>query len=268
MTPQGFLEDGDSMKTHRMSPLFRSILPLLLVGVTLAICRAGQGGGEYIPEAVGHFLCANRGLILQTSERFQLPAEAIAGVISAEMTLNHGLKDDVEDAFLTGLLVAKNSAWWRSWYAHCNAEAERATVIHNSTGKWPATLILEGYVVSFGPAQITPRTLFQALKAAGEFDFESPRFVKDSISGLLDAEHSVRYVALILNFELSKFSGWTPAVLPRHLGVLGTLYSFGGDRFCSAVEKPLSSVPVYTFGSWIQEHSQEIHSYLSFSQQN
>jgi hypothetical protein len=231
----------------------------------LIVCRGAPAQGDIQPVApsAGAFIHTYRACFLRVANKHGIDVLAIAGVIAAEQTLNRNFKDTVQDTFLEYELATRPAAFWEPWRIRCRDISESATEMFVKTGKWPQELVRNGYVMSFGPAQITPRTLFSAFERTGIRDFPA---TEEVMAGLLKPHVSIEYAAIILKAEGSDLKSWNSHDSSKYLGQLGTLYSCGSLRILRAKggrALHLSDIPVNPFGRWMESNRDQLRRLLS-----
>lgn len=75
--------------------------------------------------------------------------------------------DYLQDLLLESQLARHDSTWWENWATRHDSIANNYLPLRSKSGKWPVSLYSSLYVVSFGPAQITPRTIWLGRNSHG-----------------------------------------------------------------------------------------------------
>ena len=196
----------------------------------------------------------------KSAARHGIPKEAVAGMISAEWMLNRTIADTLQDNWLRVRLMEHDASWWERWAENSSRAAEQARKARLLGNKWPVRLVASGYVMSFGPAQIQPRTI---LGSCQEYYSEEPLCrlgVKDLMSALLDEASAPPLVAVVLRHEASHWHLQTGQDIRNQIGFLATLYSAGAE-YCLAAQTLQDRCPVNGFGRWV-EANQEVLQFL------
>lgn len=226
--------------------------------VVLLIIMFLQRNEQKMDKTLVSFLKRNRKTIHEAAVNFNVPVLAVAGVIAAESTLNHNLKDYAEDSLLRIWLQTHNEEWWKKWASEGIKLAKEAESVRLKSNKWPISLIESGYVVSLGPAQITPRALLSACQEDSMKSLPCSGSIKQIISRLLTEKTSIQMVALILNYEANQLKKNSNYDVRADLGLLATLYSMGGEYYRYQFGLNNSIIQYNKFGRWVEEHKDEI----------
>ncbi|KOR28762.1 hypothetical protein TI05_16300 [Achromatium sp. WMS3] len=202
----------------------------LYVNAVGSSVKSIQLNSKYLGYKVDNFISKNKQAILDAGHRNGISPVAIAGVIAAEWILNKNFIDSVQDKWLLRLLRMHNPQWWDKWAVKCESEALSAQPQRLIANKWPAALIASGYVMSFGPAQIQPRTAILACHKYSRFEPICQRNIKYLIKALLSEKESIRLVAVILRYEAEIWMAHTnQKQVKNNPAMLATLYSSGAE---------------------------------------
>jgi hypothetical protein len=202
------------------------------------------------------FIQRHRADISAMALRSGVPAAAIAGVIIAESTLNRNLADRAQDAWLATQLALHGDAWWDDWARTWSRETERAAGARWVGNKWPVSVIASGFVMSFGAAQIQPRTALRACAGATAKVPACAGGTKALMRALLDEAASIGLAALVLQFEALQWRDRTGRDVRADFGFLVTLYSSGGE-YVYASQGAAGRKP-NRMGAWLQPRLQQI----------
>jgi hypothetical protein len=211
---------------------------------------------------VASFLRSNRDSLSQAAVYHGLPSVAVAGVIAAEWIVNRNFVDSLQDQWLLTRLKIHDDMWWERWAEESAQAADHARSTRLMANKWPVSLVASGYVMSFGPAQIQPRTIILACR---RFSSEEPicrKGVKNLMTTLLSDEASVRLVAVILHYEAEIWAAHTKHNAMNDVGMLATLYSAGAE-YRIAIINDVNRKALNRFGLWVESHRTVIESLLT-----
>jgi hypothetical protein len=186
-----------------------------------------------------------------------VPQVAIVGVVDAERALNIGVADRIQDRLLRTWLLMHSELWWTEWADRNNRLAVRAEPIRLLANKWPANLVASGYVFSFGPAQLTPRTVLRACRVASDHRPPCDQTIKRTMRRLLSYLDALDLVGVVLDAEATEWEQRSQYPVRKDVALLGTLYSMGGEYYRHG--HPDLRLPVYNdFGKWIAERCHTI----------
>lgn len=224
----------------------RTVLGTITAGLVL-LCLAHQVPRFETPDRVA----LDSALVRATARARRVPAPVIAGVVLAEHHFNVTLVDRVQDRVLRAWLAHHSDDWWAAWAARGEREALRAKDARWLANKWPATLVASGYVASFGPAQLTPRTVLRGCAEVVAPPCDAG--VKEVLQQMLSADGAIALVGVVLDFEAREWEKHSHTTARRDVGLLATLYSTGGDyyvhRHISLTQLPIRNA----FGRWVEE---------------
>lgn len=212
--------------------------------------------------SVASFLRSNRDSVVRAAAQHKIPLAAVAGVIAAEWILNRNFVDSLQDQWLLTRLEMHDDVWWERWAAESARAAEYARSARLLSNKWPVSLVASGYVMSFGPAQIQPRTVILACK---RFSFEEPicrQDVRSLMRSLLAAEASVWLVAVILRYEAEIWTVHTRQDTRNNVGLLASLYSAGAEYHITTLPNRMNQIQLNQVGRWVENHRMVIESLL------
>lgn len=161
--------------------------------------------------------------------RHGVPAVAIAGVVAAEWALNRNLVDTAQDAWLATRLAWHDESWWAAWAVEWERQTERVLAARSIANRWPVDVVGSGYVMSFGPAQIQPRTALRACARRGAALQVCSGGTRSLMQGLLDEGSSLELVGLVLRTEAATWQQHTATNVDADAGLLATLYSSGAE---------------------------------------
>jgi hypothetical protein len=212
---------------------------------------------------VATLLLRHRDTILNVAAMHGLPGTAIAGVIAAEWTLNRSYADTMQELWLSLRLKRNDDAWWEQWAEQGAQAAAQARAAHpGRINPWPLSLIASGYVMSFGPAQLKPRTVILACQ---RFAAEEPvcrQGIKGLMAALLSEEDSLRLTAVVLRQEADLWRTRTGRDATNDAGLLATFYSAGAEARL-AQRNEASRTWLNRFGRWVADHLKALDSLLA-----
>ncbi|MBA7481231.1 hypothetical protein ES707_16701 [subsurface metagenome] len=200
--------------------------------------------------------------IITIARKVDIQPVAIAGVIAAELTLNHNRIDYAQDLWLKTRLKLYDDGWWEAWALEMEQLATESRDVRLISNKWPISLVWSGYVMSFGPAQITPRTALLACKEFKDRPDVCEGSVKQIVSRLLREETAIKLVAVILSVEAKQWAKCSEHNARADLGLLATLYSMGGDYYRHRFGKSNPGIVYNYFGRWVSENGSRISKLL------
>ena len=161
----------------------------------------------------------------------KVPDNLAIGLAVAEQALNVSTKDRVEDVFLRTALAVHEAAWWDTWAARSEDVAGRHVDDRARMGRWPSSSQMNGYVISFGPAQITPRTVLTACR-----DRPTLAVCKGGtraiISRLLRTDTALEMGTIVISAEQDRYcklANIKTCVLDTIM--LANLYNYGSDIY-------------------------------------
>ena len=179
---------------------------------------------------VASLLLRHRDNILNAAATHGIPGTAIAGVIAAEWTLNRSFVDTAQERWLSLRLQRHDDAWWAQWAEQgAQAAAQARAAQPGRSNPWPLSLIASGYVMSFGLAQLKPRTVILACQ---RFAAEEPvcwQGIKELMASLLSEEDSIRLAAAVLRQEANIWRTHTDLDATTDASLLATFYSAGAE---------------------------------------
>jgi hypothetical protein len=212
---------------------------------------------------VATLLLSHRDDIVKAAAAHGIPGTAIAGVIAAEWTLNRSYVDTAQELWLSLRLKRHDDAWWEQWAEQAAQEAAQARAAHpGRSNPWPLSLIASGYVMSFGPAQIKPRTVILACQ---HFSAEEPvcrQGIKGLMAALLSEEDSLRLAAVVLRQEADLWRTHTGREATTDVGLLATFYSAGAEVRI-AIRNEASRTRLNRFGQWVADHLTALEALLA-----
>ncbi len=212
---------------------------------------------------VATLLLRHRDDIVKAAAAHGVPGTAIAGVIAAEWTLNRSYADTMQELWLSLRLQRHDDAWWEQWAEQAAQQAAQARAAHpGMINPWPLSLIATGYVMSYGPAQLKPRTVILACQ---HFVAEEPvcrQGIKGLMAALLSEEDSLRLAAVVLRQEADLWRTHTGREATNDVGLLATFYSAGAEvRIAQSNEA--SRTRLNRFGRWVADHRAALDSLLA-----
>jgi hypothetical protein len=167
----------------------------------------------------------------RTVAQLDLPAWLPLAVVETEGRLNTTFTDDLQDQVFRRALDAHDAAWWTAWANRNAGLARRSLSLRARSGKWPADLVISGYVISVGPAQITPRTLLAACQ--GRADLAACEGgAREVLLRLFDEAAAPELAAIVISHERRRFCAGLAATrcAPSSLQLAG-LYNWGTDIY-------------------------------------
>lgn len=203
----------------------------------------------------------NRLQFCEASNKTEVPAQIIAGVVLAEKQLNRDWTDFVQDRLFTIFYYLLNDAWWDQWSNRSMMLASENLKSREVSSDWAKNVAWTGIIFSVGPSQITPRTALLACRYADK-GFEWCKSTKLLIKGLLSESESLEIAGLILDFERKNHLQKTGIDISRDPGKWVTLYNFGGDIFRARFKDDPNRGP-NRFGRWVEGNLEEMESLLS-----
>ncbi|MDS4022462.1 MAG: hypothetical protein RKR03_18440 [Candidatus Competibacter sp.] len=221
-----------------------------------------QADSVHIECNASDFVRRNREAIFEAANHHAVSAVAVAGVIAAESILNRNVIDSLQDKWLSKQLEEHDQGWWEQWKDTSESAAAQAGPLRLIGNKWPTALVMSGYVMSFGPGQIQPRT---AILACRRYAFSEPlcqKSTKELIAALLSEESSIRLVAVILRYEADIWLTHTKSDVKRNAALLATLYSAGAEYRIAALESKNVS-ELNKMGHWLAKYHAAIESLLT-----
>jgi hypothetical protein len=183
---------------------------------------------------------------------YAVPPELVAGVFLFENHINRSIKDSIQDAAFGLLLENTDEDWWVRWAESAAKRAHSARHAHLLSNKWPAEVVATGFVVSIGPAQITPRTAIAACAKSVPQRPVCGGGIKKLIASLLRDTESIELVSLVLSYERDEHWNFTGVDPSRDIGVWATLYNLGGDYF-RARYRDQKEYEVSRLGRWVRD---------------
>ena len=212
---------------------------------------------------VATLLLSHRNDIAKAAAAHGIPGTAIAGVIAAEWTLNRSYADTMQELWLSLRLKRNDDTWWEQWAEQgAQAAAQARAAQSGRINPWPLSLIASGYVMSFGPAQLKPRTVILACQ---HFAAEEPvcrQGIKGLMAALLSEEDSLRLAAVVLRQEADLWRTRTGRDATTDVGLLATFYSAGAEaRLAQSNEASLTWLN--HFGRWVADHLTALDSLLA-----
>ena len=229
-----------------------------VVAPSIAVAQAAS---TYTECNANDFIRRNRETILDAAKRQAVSPIAIVGAIEAECALNRNIFDTLQDKWLSKQLDTHDHAWWAQWAETCKNDASQARSVRLIANKWPVALVLSGYVMSFGPCQIQPRTAILACQRDAFSESICKRSTKDLLLALLSEEASIRLMAVILRYEADIWAAHTKQDVKSNAALLATLYSSGAEYQIATLEDKRQS-ELNRMGRWVARHQIEIESHL------
>nr|WP_281720590.1 hypothetical protein [Nitrosomonas nitrosa] len=206
------------------------------------------------------FVQKHRTEILLAASRYEIPPVAVAGVIAAEFTLNRDLVDTMQDEWLTAQLAWHDEVWWTRWAQTRAQEAERDAAARLLGNKWSVSIIASGYVMSFGPAQIQPKTAVRACSSSEAKEPICSSSIKALMTALLDDAMSIGLVALIQRYEADLWASERKTDVRQNVAFLATLYSSGAE-YRNATFSVRGHTP-NRMGRWIEARTEVLSDLL------
>lgn len=192
-----------------------------------------------------------------------IPATAIAGVIPAEWSLNRSFVDTAQERWLSLRLQRHDDAWREQWSEESAREAALARAANSGrSGNWPLSLLVSGYVMSFGPAQIKPITVLPACRRFAADEPVCRQGTKGLMAALLCEADSLRLAAVVLRQEADVWRTHTGGDATRDPGLLTTLYSTGAQARVAMKNEAGRSRP-NGFGRWVTDHRAALEALLA-----
>lgn len=169
----------------------------------------------------------------------------IRGIFLAEVELNGNIFDELQERLYQPRFVSFRDEDWQSWLEYNEEMAKKAARARLLANKWPQELVVTGYVQSFGPGQITPRTILNVCRRNPTLDYCRQSTGKQVVrlfdeGGAIAAATAILYDA---GTESRKKWGAVPTV-----GALATAYNVGTDYY---LEK-FSENEVNAFGKYVE----------------
>jgi hypothetical protein len=164
------------------------------------------------------------------AHRLRIPEYLPVALVLTEQTKNVGSKDLVEDALLRTLLETRSDQWWEHW-KNQNEAVERIAINDRAKfGRWPLDLLTSGYVVSVGPAQITPRAALRACKSYKQILSACNGNTRSTLTKLLSLPGALLIATAVAAYERDEYcSQYRMCNLdPTEFA---TLYNTGADLY-------------------------------------
>jgi len=108
-----------------------------------------------------------------------------------------------------------------------------------------------GYVMSFGPAQIKPKTILSAFQIDVDTVSLSSYSIKNVIASILYEDSAIRSATIILDFESREWEKYSNYNIRSDIGLLSTIYSMGGDYYRHKYNSIDLPVIYNKFGQWV-----------------
>lgn len=245
---------SDQYRKNVKCILIRLSLLLICIGLCPSISAGEENGWS--------FLRKYRKDICNAAEELKIDSRVLGGVLVAEIELNKNIIDSAQNLYFKTLVKNKNYEWWRQWHKYWSHQAKLSESMRHMSNKWPAELWMSGYVQSFGPAQITPRTVFRACKSLADQCTLCNNNTKDLMNNLLSIPEAFYLSAAILRFELDEFKKESGENLSTNIDLWATVYNVGGDYFWRSYYSRYKMQP-NNFGIWISENIPKIDKILS-----
>lgn len=209
------------------------------------------------------FLQGQNGAVEKMYEIFHIPKCVVYGVIIGEQTLNVGIDDNLQDLYFKYLLETKDDQWWSQWLETNLLIEIKALQYRNLSNRWPMELVKSGYVVSFGVAQLTPRTVLSACKESTENLALCSGKTKEIIGRIFEINSAIQLVSVVLNYEAIKLEEATNYSIKEDVGRLASAYSAGSEYFLryNILHNALPE-PNY-FGKWVQDNAYFINRHFN-----
>jgi hypothetical protein len=211
---------------------------------------------------VATLLLQHRDDITKAATAHGIPGAALAGVIAAEWTLNRSFADTAQERWLSLRLNRNDDAWWEHWAEQAAQESAQARAAHpGMANPWPMSLIVTGYVWSYGPAQLKPRTVILACQ---HFAAEEPvcrQRMKGLMASLLSEEDSIRLAAVVLRQEADLWRTYTGHKATTDVGLLATIFSTGAEARIAQRDAANRTRPNH-FGRWVADHRTALEALL------
>jgi hypothetical protein len=238
----------------------RSINLVVIIGILIVVSILVKSAADsrlpktIIKESTVSLLRKNKLIINQIASKYNLSPVAIAGVVTAEQNLNINYIDSMQNVLLKSWLVEHDEQWWFKWAESNERLAYKADDLRARSNKWPIELIMSGYVMSYGPAQITPRTLLRACNSHKIKPMLCKGTTKEIVADLLTEEPSTLFeiVAIVLDYDASQWERRNKDKndIRNNIGALGTMYSMGSDYYYRKYKKYNNTI-INNFGRWI-----------------
>lgn len=196
-------------------------------------------------------LMDHAGSVCSAAAMFAVDAPLIVGVVLAENELNAGAGDAVQAAYVKGLLAAQDEDWFRRWKARNEQSAQQSMPVRLLSNKWPAELWASGYVQSYGPAQVTPRT---AIAACEHLQTQVPvcrKSPKQVVRAMVEVPSFLYMVAAILRHEIESAPRQLAARVRADHALWATLYNVGGEYFFATYIRRYGMKP-NRFGAFVR----------------
>ncbi|MFO1434674.1 MAG: hypothetical protein U1F76_32090 [Candidatus Competibacteraceae bacterium] len=212
---------------------------------------------------VATLLLHHRDDIIKAAAAHGIPGTVLAGVIAAEWTLNRSFVDTAQERWLSLRLNRHDDAWWEQWAEQAAQQAAQARAAHpGMINSWPMSLIVTGYVWSYGPAQLKPRTVILACQ---HFAAEEPvcrQSMKGLMASLLSEEDSIRLAAVVLRQEADLWRTRTGREATTDVGLLATFFSAGAEARIAQRDEANRTRP-NRFGRWVADHRTALEALLA-----
>jgi hypothetical protein len=184
----------------------------------------------------------------------ETPEELIRGIVEGEQAINGGSTRRIQNITFEALLKMGSPAFWEDWRKRNELVAHASASVRLASNKWPAELWTSGYVQSFGPGQITPRTAFLAC-GNNEGRYAMCRLPTDGmLRALVGPSTAYVMVGIVFAYEREEMLRVKGVDLRENPIMWATVYNVGGDYFRATYESRWGYTP-NILGRWVGKHS-------------
>ena len=147
-----------------------------------------------------------------------------------ERNNNFDQTDLTQDHLLKFTLALNDENWWEDWKDYNRAIENEYYDLFTKTKKWPVSLITTGYVQSFGPAQITPQTMFRYCDRNIKIHFCNKNTI-EIIRGLIKEKSSRDYATHLVTegYQFAKTECGTH--VQESMEIAATIYNIGYEFY-------------------------------------
>jgi hypothetical protein len=200
---------------------------------------------------IRRLLVEHKETLCLAASTFAIDGRLIAGVVLAENGLNVGRGDDLQAPYLKGLLATRGDAWFREWKDRNEQSAQQAMSVRLISNKWPVDLWLSGYVQSYGPARVTPRTAIAACERLQVHFPACRKSPREVVRAIVEVPDFLYIVAAVLRSEIESAPQEWVSEVRADPALWATLYNVGGEYFFTTYATRYGVKP-NKFGSFVR----------------
>lgn len=220
-----------------------------VVVISIFILFDGSSSEGFSQDKYNKFLC-------DAEIKWNVPKEIILLVILAEQKNNFSWDDDIQNTVFSLLLKNKPDMWWSEWSKELLEISFSSKEHYLLSNKWPNELAISGYVMSIGPAQITPLTAISACHWAKIKNLTSSCPVKTIMKKLLKPETAIDLAGMVLAYEREVYQSHTKINVTDNYPLWATIYNVGG--FYYRKSGYFAKNETNYFGEWVNTNKAKI----------